>query len=212
MLRWNGGGSSGGWACVCAAQPGVSCGVCQKCRDTRSKATKCSGCVEYCEVQRSPPRVGRWGGHEVLCPLPATQHSAGCGVQVRSREPRGRWSWMRWEQHALRTPSSLLPHLRGAVRGGAWPWPWAAHPREAIDTGRRLAAKLLCTFLPTPRLTPRLQLCTAAAGLERATHRASPGALAPHREPTWSIEPSIPAYRNHETGLPLVRSARSAPS
>ena len=34
-------------------------------------------------------------------------------------------------QHALRTPSPLLPHLdlRGAVRGGAWPWPWAAHPR-----------------------------------------------------------------------------------
>jgi hypothetical protein len=67
---------------VCAAQPGVSCGVCQKCRDTRSEATKCSGRVEYCEVQRSRPRVGRWGGHEVLCPLPATQHGASCGVQV----------------------------------------------------------------------------------------------------------------------------------
>ena len=83
----------------------------------------------------------------------------------------------------------------------------AAHPTEAIDTGRRLAAKLLCTFLHCthPEATPEaiVQLCTAAAGLERATHRASPGlALWPHTEPTWSIESSKPAYRNHETGLP----------
>ena len=64
-------------------------------------------------------------GHEVLCPLPATQHGAGCGVQRfvqesgagRRREPGA------VEQRALRPPSSVLSHHRraqcGAVVGHA---------------------------------------------------------------------------------------------
>ena len=62
----------------------------------------------------------------------ATQHGAGCGVQVCEgvERSRGRWSRVRWEQRALRTPSPLLPHLRGAVRGGAWPWRHRQRTRE----------------------------------------------------------------------------------
>ena len=85
-----------------------------------------------------------------LCPPHSTAQAAACRF-VKESGAAGSLELDAMAQHALRTPSPLLPHLRGAVRGGAWPWPWAAHPREAIDTGRRLAAKLLCTFLP---LTP----------------------------------------------------------
>ena len=74
LLRWNGGGSSGGWACVCAAQPGVSCGVCQKCRacalmpPSAAGEWRMGGAAEVVRVHA----WDRWGGREVLCPLPAT--------------------------------------------------------------------------------------------------------------------------------------------
>ena len=69
----------------------------------------------------------RWGGHEV----PATQHGAGCGVLfVKESGAGGRWSRVRWEQRALRTPSPLLLR-RERVR---WWGTAVGSAPEAIDT------------------------------------------------------------------------------
>ena len=80
---------------------------------------------------RSPP-TSREAVGKLLCS--ATQHGAGCGVQVvKGVGSRGRWSWMRWsrERCGCRLRCSASPS--GTCGGGAWPWLWAAHPREAME-------------------------------------------------------------------------------
>ena len=84
---------------VCTTQPGVSCGVCHKCRAS-AESRRCSGCVggiaRGIEVLRVHG-VGRRGGGTRRCVLVcATQSGAGCGAQFcEEREPWGRWSWVR---------------------------------------------------------------------------------------------------------------------
>ena len=73
---------------------------------------------------RTPPRPQRLWASSLL--VPATQHGAGCGVQgCEGVGSRGRWSRVRWSRE--RTPSPLLRISVRNVRGGAWPWLWAAH-------------------------------------------------------------------------------------
>ena len=61
------------------------------------------------------PRPQRLWASSLL--VPATQHGAGCGVLfVKESGAGGRWSRVRWEQHALRTPSPLLRISVGNVR------------------------------------------------------------------------------------------------
>ena len=76
---------------------------------------------------RSPRAERLWAGSLLV---PATQHGAGCGVQfVEESGAGGRWSRVRWsrERCGCRPRSSV-----GNVRGGG-AWPWAAHPREAME-------------------------------------------------------------------------------
>ena len=126
-----------------------------------SRVARCSGF--------SAPRCARVGpigeGHEVLCPLvPATQHGAGCGVQfVKESGAGGRWSRVRWEQRALRTPSPLL--LRGAV----WWWGGGRGQRTRGDGGEGPVSSVNCLgygflyyFLLDPEATPRLALLPLA--------------------------------------------------
>ena len=84
---------------VCTTQPGVSCGVCHKCRAS-AEARRRSGCVGGIERGTEVLRVhgvGRRGGGTRRCVLVcATQSGAGCGAQLcEEREPWGRWSWVR---------------------------------------------------------------------------------------------------------------------
>ena len=84
---------------VCTTQPGVSCGVCHKCRAS-AEARRRSGCVGGIARGIEALRVhgvGRRGGVTRRCVLVcATQPGAGCGAQFcEEREPWGRWSWVR---------------------------------------------------------------------------------------------------------------------
>jgi len=91
-----------------------------------------------------------------LCPPHSMAQAAACRF-VKESGAGGSLELDAMAQHALRTPSPLLPHLRGAVRGGAWPWPWAAHPRRSTlsSAGRRLRLitlyNLTCTQLRISR-------------------------------------------------------------
>ena len=53
------------------------------------------------------------------CSPHITAHAAACRF-VKESGAGGRWRWMRWgAARAADAASPLLPHLRGAVRGGA---------------------------------------------------------------------------------------------
>ena len=99
------------------------------------------------------------------CPPHSTAQAAACRF-VKESGAGGRWSRVRWEQHALRTPSPLLRISVARCGGGAWPW--AAHPREAMEervpsSARGLITQRCFTVIPCtsyilldPEATPRL--------------------------------------------------------
>ena len=81
----------------------------------RARALCCRAAVPWI---RTPPRPQRLWASSLL--VPATQHGAGCGVLfVKESGGRGSLEPDAMAQRALRTPSPLLPHLRGeSVRCG----------------------------------------------------------------------------------------------
>ena len=94
----------------------------------------------------------------MLCPLvPATQHGAGCGVLfVKESGAGGRWSRVRWEQRALRTPSPLLlrrERVRWGVAMAVGSAPEAMEERVPRQLGKLPSVTSgFCTFYLTPRL------------------------------------------------------------
>ena len=61
----------------------------------------------------------------------ATQHGAGCGVQVVKGVGAGvAGAGCDGAESAADAVSAAPPS--GTCGGGAWPWLWAAHPREAM--------------------------------------------------------------------------------
>ena len=92
--------------------------------------------------------------------VPATQHGAGCSVQVvRSGRKPGSLEPDARVQDALRTPSPLLRISVARCGGGARLRLWAAHPREAMEERVPSAARGLITagstyFYITPRGYP----------------------------------------------------------
>ena len=166
---------------VRVTQPAVSWGAHQGAQGGTRVSPGLGGTAGVCAcgiAKGASSRCARVRGREVVLPC-CPPHSMAQAAACRFVEESGAAGSLeqRWEQHALRTPSPLL------LRGAAWWWGVAmGSAPEAIDTvvsqGEEAAANYFCTSTD-PEATPRLQPCTAAAGLERATRRASPGALAP---------------------------------
>ena len=100
--------------CECAAQPGVSCGVCQKCRACALRPPSAAGEWENGRYSGSLPCAR---GHEVLCPF-GGRHTARRRLRRAVCEGVGSRQTTRagCDGAALRTQSPLLPHLAGAVR------------------------------------------------------------------------------------------------
>eukprot|EP00966_Prymnesium_polylepis_P221441 5122541-Prymnesium_polylepis.1 len=128
------------------------------------------------------------------CPPHSTAQAAACRF-VKESGAAGSLELDAMAQHALRTPSPLLPHLRGAVRGGAWPWPWAAHPRD----DRHWEAKLQYLVLFTdPEANPE-----ATAVYSRSRGSSAPPTVL--QAFSWRSNPTQRAnleHRAQHTGVP----------
>ena len=144
-----------GWRCVCVRSgtrqrhPWGSC-LWRMCAPQGAPCRRAAGGQWVrCARGSTQPRGGPRRAHAVLpcCPDSlarhdhrgwvasswgsATQHGAGCGVQVCGGVgSRGSLEPGAMEQRALRMPSPA--RSVGNVRGGG-AWPWAAHPREAME-------------------------------------------------------------------------------
>ena len=66
------------------------------------------------------------------CPPHSTAQAAACRF-VKESGAGGRWSRVRWEQHALRTPSPLLLRRERVVVGRGHGCGQRAHPRVAME-------------------------------------------------------------------------------
>jgi hypothetical protein len=120
----------------------------------------------------------------VLCPLvPATQHGAGCGVLfVKESGAGGRWSRVRWEQRALRTPSPLLlrrERVRWGVAMAVGSAPEAMEERVPRQLRKLPSVTGFCT---TFYLTPRLPRGWPSYPSRSLLHAAERGVVR-HRHP-----------------------------